>query len=162
MSDFDKLPDESRVWVFALKNEAGAADGEALKNGLAELVGSWKSHGDEVSGAFGILYERFIIVASDPSTMVSGCSIDSIFRGVKQAVENAKLELADSSNIFFREGDAVRESARAEFRELVASGKVSAETIVFDNTIENIGQWRAGKWELPLRSSWHARAFPLP
>jgi len=43
--------------------------------------------------------------------------------------------------------------------ELVASGTVSQETVVFDNTLTTVGAVRDGRWELPAADSWHGRAF---
>ena len=35
------------------------------------------------------------------------------------------------------------------------------DTIVFDNTIQSVSSLRNGRWELPAKASWHARAFSL-
>jgi hypothetical protein len=41
----------------------------------------------------------------------------------------------------------------------VQSGEVGEDTVVFNNTIATVGELLAGKWEVPLRESWHAQAF---
>jgi hypothetical protein len=48
---------------------------------------------------------------------------------------------------------------RHEFARLAREGAVGLDTIVFDNTLTRLADVRAGKWERPVRDSWHARAF---
>jgi len=60
-----------------------------------------------------------------------------------------------------KEGEAVRSLSRAEFAELAAQGGVTAETKVFDTSIQTVEQF-ASKWELPFSEAWHAEAFDLP
>ena len=46
-----------------------------------------------------------------------------------------------------------------EFAQLAATGSVTLETTVFDNTLTSVGDVRAGRWETRLAQAWHARAF---
>jgi len=41
----------------------------------------------------------------------------------------------------------------------VAGGKIDAETVVFDPTIQFVGDLRGGGFETSFAKSWHATAF---
>ena len=44
---------------------------------------------------------------------------------------------------------------------MAREGKVTADTVVFNNILPTVGEFRSGLWEVPLSRSWHADAFPL-
>ena len=69
------------------------------------------------------------------------------------------VSLVDHGPVVFREGGAVRRVPRDEFAELARTGRVTPETVVFDNTISRLAALRGGGWELPASASWHGRAF---
>ena len=78
---------------------------------------------------------------------------------MKRLERELDVELVNHAPVVFREGDVIRRVARDEFAALAASGAVGPQTTVFDNTLTRLGDVRAGRWETPVASSWHARAF---
>lgn len=159
-----KLPDEARVWVFAAARPLTEAEAGRLHAAVDRHVRSWLAHGRPVVGDWEWRYGRFLLVAADEAaTGVSGCSIDGLFRVLQQTGDELGVPLVGSSGVWFRDADGeVRSATRPEFRRLAAAGAVGPETLVFDNTVSSLGDVRAGRWERPLRDSWHARAFPVP
>lgn len=162
-TDFARLPDDARLWVFAASRSLSAGEGAALLERVNRFVDGWLAHGRPVVGAAELRHDRFLLVAADErATGVSGCSIDSLFHTLAGMESEMELTLRDASAVLFRDADGeVRSATRAEFREMARNGAVDAETPVFDNTVSTVGALRAGEWERPLRESWHARAFPL-
>jgi hypothetical protein len=69
------------------------------------------------------------------------------------------VTLVDHGPVVFRDGGTVRRVPRDEFAELARAGRVTPETVVFDNTISRLAALRGGGWELPASASWHGRAF---
>lgn len=153
---FDAVDNNSRLWCFAAAEQFTPAQEQVVCEKLAAFVMSWKSHGTPVSGAFEIRYSRFILVAAE-NTEVSGCSIDSLTREVKAAIESAGVTTADLAMIYYRSGDGIKQVTRDEFAELRASKQVTDETVVIDPTVGRIDAYRSGAWELPLAKSWHVR-----
>ena len=65
--------------------------------------------------------------------------------------------------IYFRDEDGrIQSIDHLEFRDVAESGRLRPDPRVFDTLIQNLGPFRAGRFELPSRDAWHARAFPLP
>lgn len=162
--DFDRMPDDARVWVFAASRDLSPDGSAALLRHVDGFLERWHAHGAPVAGARELRHGRFLLVAADErATGVSGCSIDSLTRALKDAEAELGLSLREAASlVFYRDADgAVRGVPRPEFRRLAQSGEVGEDTVVFDNTAASVGDVRSGRWERPFRESWHARAFPL-
>jgi hypothetical protein len=161
--DFDRLPDDARVWVFAASRALSGAEQASLLSRVDDFLARWNAHGHPVVGARDLRHDQFLVLAADErATGVSGCSIDSLFGALRQVQQELGATLLDSTTVWFRDRDGhVRGLSRPEFRALARSGGVDADTVVFDNTVATVGDVRQGRWETALRDSWHARAFPL-
>ena len=158
---FNNLPDDARVWVFGAVQPVVGRDAERLIDAVETFVHGWVAHGEPVVGSCDWRYDHFLIVAADErATGVSGCSIDSLFRTLKALEAEIGASLLDSSPVWYRDsGGHVNAVSRREFRELIEADEVDGATIVFDNTVNTVGQIRHGERERPLSESWHARAF---
>jgi hypothetical protein len=159
--NFESMPDEARVWVFAADRPLEGAAADRLLGTVDAFLEGWKAHGVPLSCARDWRYERFLIVAVDErSAPPSGCSIDALVRSLKGLEAELGLALLDNSPVWFRQqGGALRRADRATFRALARSGEVGPDTVVFDNTLTRLGELRQGGWERAARESWHGRAF---
>jgi hypothetical protein len=156
---FDALPDEARVWVFASPRPLTDEQTGTLLDEVDRFLSGWLAHGHPVVGAREWRYDRFLLIGADEAaTGVSGCSIDSLFRTLKQLERGMGVALVDSSPVWYRAVDGTIESvSRSEFRERARGGEISEDTVVFDNTVRSAGQVRQGEWERPARDSWHGK-----
>jgi hypothetical protein len=155
-----RLPDSARLWVFGARRELSADAADALAAAAETHVGEWKAHGAPVVGGWELREGWFLLVGADEeATGVSGCSIDGLYRTLGGVERETGVELRDSSPVWFRgRAGEIRCVSRPDFRELLRSGEVNADTIVFDPTVRTLGEARAA-FEKPLGESWHARAF---
>lgn len=158
---FAGMPPHARLWIFAAPRPLADAEASRLLARVDDFLTGWHAHGHPVVGARDWLHDRFLLIAADEeATGVSGCSIDSLYRVLRDAEREIGVPLLDSSRVWFRDPEGeVRSETRPEFRERVARGEVGEDTVVFDQTVASVGAMRAGEWERPLRESWHARAF---
>lgn len=159
--EFSLLPGDARLWIFAASRVLSEAESEALLARVDHFVDGWLAHGHPVVGARDWRHDRFLLVGADErATGVSGCSIDSLFRVLKELEAELGAGLLDRAGVWFRAADGeIRAASRPEFRALLRSGEVGDDTVVFNNTITTVGELNAGRWEVPLRESWHAQAF---
>jgi hypothetical protein len=158
---FDHLPDDARLWVFAAARPLDDAQQAELLAHVDVFLHRWAAHGAPVVGGRELRHDRFLLVGADErATGVSGCSIDSLFRSLGDVEARTGVPLRDSSLVFWRDaGGEVRAAPRPDFRERARAGEVDADTPVFDNTAGTVGDLRGGRWERPMRESWHGRAF---
>ncbi len=159
---FNQLPDSARFWVFPLVRPLKADESKVFLDKVDRFMAEWVSHQMEVTVAREWKYNQFLLVGADESNVdISGCSNDSLFRSVKTIQQDMGLEFVDSSLIFYRDGEKIQCVSRDQFRDYVKMGLVNENTIVFNNTIQKMGDYRHGLWETPMKNSWHGEAFPL-
>lgn len=156
---FDKLPDSSRLWIFAADRKLGEAEAEMLTREMQAFCNSWLAHNEAVTGSAMMMHNQFLFVAADESTFPSGCSTDEMMRRVRMLGETYGVEFFGMPRVQYRENISIHSVPRNEFGEIAKSGKVKSETQVFDNTLTSLKEFREGKWELAAKDSWHARAF---
>jgi hypothetical protein len=158
---FTALPGPARVWVLGAAQPVLGRDAEHLLGRVESFVRGWLAHGEPVVGGCDWRYDRFLLLAADEDASgISGCSIDALFRVLKEVESELGVSLLDSSLVFFRDPASIIQALpRREFRELVVAGDVGERTIVFDNTVGTVGGIRSGQWERPFRGSWQERAF---
>jgi hypothetical protein len=158
--DFAQLPPDARVWIFAGERPLTKGEQDRLLAAVDAFLQSWKAHGEPLAASRELRHGQFLFVAVDESTAgASGCSIDAMVRVLSGVERQLGLTLTDHGPVLYRAGDRVERVSRPEFARLAREGIVGPETVVFDNTLTRLADVRAGRWELPARESWHARAF---
>jgi len=157
---FEKMPDDTKLWVYALDRALTAEEEESVAAILLGFMREWTSHDVPVTGAFEIVEDRFLLLAGYCADGIGGCSTDSSVRTIKEIEQATGVNAFDRTLVFFRDGGGGLVSVpRVDFRELVNQGHVTDTTPVFDSTIQTVGELRAGHFEKPFEKSWHARAF---
>jgi len=124
----------------------------------------WTAHRRDLVTAWELKYHRFIMIGVDDSkTAASGCSIDALLNHLRQFEHREQIEILNSAaKVFYLEADdRIACVTRPEFKRLVAAQVVGANTIVFNNVVQTVGELRAGKWQVAMNDSWHAQAFSV-
>lgn len=153
---FDTLPDDSRLWCFGASRAPDASRTELLLDSMRAFVLEWTAHRRDLQAGFDWWHGRFLLIGVDESGAgASGCSIDALTGHLKRLGAALDLDLLDSMPVWFRDpaGD-IRMVSRADFSDLAAQGKVSADTPVFDLTLTRLGDARAGGLETAAGSAW--------
>ncbi|MDQ7040823.1 MAG: hypothetical protein Q9M35_07765 [Rhodothermus sp.] len=163
MTLFAALPDEARLWIFAADRPLTETESHTLLEALRPFLANWQAHGRPVYGQAVVLHGRFLLLAGHvPDGAISGCSIDAAMRAVQAAGESLGITWMSPLVVFYRAADGtVQHASRSQFRRLIAEGKVTAETPVFDLSLTTVGALRQGGFEKPAGQSWHAHVFTL-
>lgn len=162
-SSLDAFTGSSRVWCFHAERALAPAEAEQFTRGFDAFIRTWAAHGAGLFAGYQLRYGQFIVVAVDQTKMPpSGCSIDKMARTLMELGNALDIEILNAPEIAFRDaGGAVGCLGRAQFAALAQAGGVTADTVVFDETIQDLDSYRAGKWEVPAAQAWHAKAFRL-
>lgn len=159
---FERLPNNGRLWIFAADREYSEVEARDLSLALTEFLTGWAAHGAQVDAAFELRYGRFILIgASDTAANPSGCSIDAMTRFVRTIGEKYGIDFMSAPMVYYRNAKGVAMTERAQFKRLATEAAVTSETIVFNNTLTEVGALRSGLWEVPAKQSWHGQAFSL-
>ncbi len=157
---FDVLPEDARVWIFSAERELTAVEQERVLADVDRFIDQWCAHSVPLVAGRELQYGQFLFVAVDQRTAgPSGCSIDALVRQMKELEHELDVELVNHAPVLFRRGTHVERVSREDFSELIADGHVNLATTVFNNTLQVLGDVRAGRWEVPASESWHGQAF---
>ena len=147
------------TWFYSLSEALNPEKEAALKADFTQFLSQWKSHGVPVEGMIEIRYGQFVVIKSDASdSRPSGCSIDSLKRSVTSILSHHGLEVLDPAHVFFRQGDgSITQSHFRELGALAKSGVLTADTIVFDNSLGQSDDMN--RWEVSLKDTWMKRVL---
>jgi hypothetical protein len=158
---FSDLPEPARLWIFASDRPLSPVERASLEQAVERGLSDWAAHGSPVTWGMEVVAQQFLFLGVDESrTALTGCSIDKAIHEVQDLERHLGLDLLDHGRIFYREGEMYRVVSRDTFRELAQSRAVNGDTVVLNNVISTVGEYRRGLWEVPVRRSWHAQAFP--
>jgi len=155
--EFSDLPDTSRVWVYQANRSFTPEELNEIQTGLDEFLSKWTAHGADLRAGYDIKYKRFITIGLDQGTnMATGCSIDASVHFIQQLEKKYNVDLMDKMNVSFKQGEFVAYKGLADFKKMAKNKSVSPNTIVFNNLVTNIAEYKTN-WEVPAKESWHNR-----
>lgn len=149
----------SRVWVYQSDRKLTDAETLQIQVLLDNFTTVWTAHSNQLKAKAEIKYNRFLILFVDESQAgASGCSIDKSVNFMKQMEQQFGINLFDRFNLAYRNGEEILSVPRNQFEELLKQGKITSETIVFNNLAQTIADLQT-KWEVPFKDSWHKQLF---
>jgi hypothetical protein len=153
------LQDHSRLWVYQSNRSFDANEREEINNLLATFVSQWAAHGSQLSAAYDLPYDQFIVLAVDErQAMASGCSIDSSVNLIRQIEVKYGLTLLDRSLVAFLDKEALNIIPFNKSKANIENGLIKKDTIIFNNAVASVGEWKTN-WKQQASDSWMARFF---
>lgn len=155
--NFDTLPETSRVWIFQANRSFTENELDEIRAKLDEFIENWTAHGSDLQSGYEIKYKRFIVLALNQNlNNASGCSIDASVHFIQQMEKEYNVDLLDKMNVSYKQGEFVAYKPLNEFRKMAKDRAVSKKTIVFNNLVNNIAEYKEN-WEVVAEDSWHGR-----
>lgn len=157
----DELPGSARIWIFGAGRQLRSAEAVALLASVDGFLAEWRAHGVPLRSARDWRYGRFLVVGVDPGTAPpTGCSVDALVGVLKQLEQEMGVRFLGNEAVWYRDAQGdVQSAPRAEFRSLAREGRVTPDSVVFDNSVTELAELRDGQWEGPARDRWHAAFF---
>ena len=154
---FDKLPETSRIWIYQSNRKLSEAEEKEISSAMDAFIQEWTAHGQSLQASYEIRYNRFIVIALDQShAAASGCSIDASVHFIQALEKRYNIDLLDKMNVAFRQGEYITYKSLTDFKKMAKDKAISLETIVFNNLVTNIGEYK-DFWEVAAKESWHKR-----
>lgn len=155
--NFDALPEESRVWIYQANRSFSETEIEEIKIKLNTFIENWSAHGSDLQAGYTIVYKRFIVIALNQNlNTATGCSIDDSVSFIQQLEKDYNIDLMDKMNVSYKQGEFIAYKSLTDFRKMAKQKAVSKNTIVFNNLVANIAEFKEN-WEVPASESWHNR-----
>ena len=154
--DLIALPDTSRVWIYQCDQTVNDDIAEEIQTILYNFTMMWQSHGQVVQSYAQLFHKKFLVFVADETNHVSGCSIDSSVRIIKQMEERYNVSFFDRLNFAYLKNDELDIIHSSEIKKAYDEGLISDETLMFDNLVNNKEDF-LNKWIVPLKESWYTR-----
>lgn len=157
--DFDKLPDDARVWVYQANCPLSDSDVNTINQALQPALSQWAAHGQALLASAQVVENRFVVVGVDEGyNLPSGCSIDASVRTLRALGESLGIDFFDRSAAIQTATGAVQTIDLPAIKAAVANGTLTPETIVL-NTLVNIKAEFMTNWHLRASDAWLKRYF---
>lgn len=157
VTSFEKLPDNSRIWIYQANRKLSEQEVELIAIETNEFLDQWTAHGAELEAGFEIKYNRFIVIGLNQSNAsASGCSIDASVRFIQSLEKELQVDLLDKMNVTFYNGEYIAHKSLADFKKMAKAKSVSPNTVVFNNLVNTKAEYLE-HWEVPAKESWHSR-----
>ena len=155
---FNKMPDYARVWVYQTDRNLSDAEVQYIQQTLDFQINNWAAHGAALVGTAKVLHKRFVIVSVDENhNQASGCSIDASTNWLKNLGAELNLNFFDRS-VAYVQADEIKTVEMLKIKALVAEGILTPDTLIFNNLVPNMGEFRKA-WNVSAGESWMKRYF---
>lgn len=159
MRAIKEMPDDARIWVYQSVKPFAQEERDFIDQQLTAFTGQWAAHGQQLQATYSIERNQFVVLAVDESHhQASGCSIDASVAVIKHIEQETGLNLLDRSQVAFLDQDLVKIKPFNQLKEAVQKGEIQKDTCVFNNSIQNAGEWKSS-WIQPAASTWLSRYF---
>ncbi len=156
---FETLPEGSRIWIYQSNRKFSDEEMSEIEPLLKDFLEEWTAHGAGLEASYQLKYNRFIIIAINQDTQAAtGCSIDASVHFIQTLEQKYGVDLLDKMNVTFKNGEHIAYKTLIDFKRMAKEKSVSANTIVFNNLVNTVGEWEE-HWEIPAGESWHSRFF---
>ena len=103
LADFNTLPEESRIWIYASEKTLTNEHQIHILNYISEHLKGWNAHKVPLTAGVTILENHFIVVALDEGKNgASGCSIDTLQKTIQELEKELSISLMNRLNVFCR------------------------------------------------------------
>jgi hypothetical protein len=148
------FPDHSRVWIYQADRKLSIEDQEVLVKNGSDFVSQWQAHGHDLTAGFFVVLDHFVIMVVDEQMeTASGCSIDKSMHLILGLQKELGINFTNRMISALYINDQVVLYPYAEVKQALETGKISGETLVFDNTITNLSTLKTS-WLKPLKDTW--------
>ncbi|NET23812.1 MAG: hypothetical protein F6K07_33000 [Okeania sp. SIO1H5] len=148
-----------RCWIFASSRPISVTNPQ-VSQPIAEMLDTWTVHGEPIEGRCGLFLDHFLIFARDESRIpISGCAMGQMRDSLRILEKRCETEILDGGRIAYLGPEGVVICSRPDFSQRIREGEIHPETTVFDLTVASTDAVIEGKFQLPLKESWHAQLF---
>jgi hypothetical protein len=153
----EKLPNNTRVWVYLSNRPFTEKEQVVLNSQLAAFAQHWTAHNLQLQAFSTVFDNQFIALMVDESKAgASGCSIDKSIHFLQSIESQYDVKLFDRWLFAYQHHEEIRTADRNEFTRLYRTGILNDDTLVFDTMINVLGDFKTKRWK-PLAKSWHKR-----
>ena len=152
--EFDKISDESRIWIYQSNDEFTEYDIDIINTKSDIFVTNWMAHNKELQASYKILNNRFLVIAvNEEFNPIGGCSIDYSLQLLKDISNTINKNLLDRLIVNYRNGSLIKSITLKDLKNNLKNGSISSETVIFNMAVSTKKEL-LNNFEIKLSSSW--------
>lgn len=156
---FCELPDTARLWIYQGLRKLTNSEVEHVQVESKKFVGKWRAHDQPLKADAIVVKDQFLVLAVDESfSLASGCSIDASVNLMRKFNTVLSVDFLNRKNVAFMINDEVKIYPFSEIADLVKKKVIKKDTLIFNNMVKDLGEWRAA-WIIPCGESWFKKYF---
>ncbi len=153
-SPFDTFSPQSRVWIFQTTQALSAEEVQTIQLQLTTFMKEWTAHQMQLTASFGIYFQHFLVISIDQKgNHATGCSLDALHQKIASLGETLGKDFFDRLSIPVWKGDQISFQSKKSILQGLASGELTPDTRILDQTIQVLGEWK-DRWITPISRSW--------
>jgi hypothetical protein len=144
-----------RVWVYQADRLLGEPDKLFINYKLQDFIQNWQAHGVQLTASYEIIENRFIVLKVENGfEEASGCSIDKSVAVIMEIGNKLTIDFFNRLQIAYKtkQGD-INTFHVSELQNLLSSGQITAETIIYNNSVTNNEEYET-TWQITIANSW--------
>ena len=156
---FEEMPENARLWIYQAERKLSENESEIVNANTEAFLNQWKAHGQDLKSSFSLQYDQFLVITVDESfSQASGCSIDASVHLIKALESALNVSFMTTNQVAFLQNGEINLFPFNQLKEKAEEKLIEPETLVFDNTVKNIAEFRS-KWLRESSQTWVKRYF---
>ncbi|MES2690466.1 MAG: hypothetical protein V4658_08690 [Bacteroidota bacterium] len=152
--EFNLLPQDARVWVYAANRPLNESEFAAIKAEAFEFTNNWTAHQVPLKASFEIIDRVFLLFGVDVGHHeVSGCGIDKSVHLVQKWEQQFGLGLFNRMQLEYRLNGQVHLTDKAGLANALEQNEITGETPFYNKTITTVEELKT-RFIIPLKQSW--------
>ncbi len=139
-------------WIYAFPRTLQNNELNAVNQELSNFVQVWKSHQKATPGEYFSKYQQFFFFHNPYD--LSGCSIDSLTHIFKKIKATYDLDVFHQLFFYRDENNNIVATQKYYLKKEIIAGKITKNSIVFNNDITTKEEFINKPWESKLTKSW--------
>lgn len=153
------MPDSARIWIYQAERKLSAEEADTVEKAASYFLTHWQAHGQDLKSSFSLKHGQFLILTVDEThNAASGCSIDASVHLVQKIEHELGISFTTNGQVAFMINDRIFLKPFNQIKSAIRDQEISTETVVFDNTIQSLADFRA-KWPAKSQDTWVSRYF---
>ena len=156
MSVLEKMPKNSRVWIYQSNRQLSTNEVETIKSKGDIFIKNWTSHEKQMNATIEVEQDVFVIVALDESSAgASGCGIDKLVKFIQVIGSELKIDFFNRLRIAYLNNEGKVDFFNASSIDvLMEKGIINNDSIIFCNhQVGNLHEMQT-IWKQRIRESW--------
>jgi len=151
------FPDEAKTWIYQCNRLFAIQEAFAIEEKIKQFLSEWNTHGKPNKGWANLFFGQFIVIMADESSRkLTGCSMDSSIRFIKDLEQTFSVNLLDRQTLAFIIKDKIQLLPLSQLKYAAEHHFIDGDTLYFNNLAATKKELLEN-WIIPIKDSWLAK-----